>query len=73
MARTKWNMSDYGRNNMRKLINRFGYIEVYDACETAIDQYYNGSEKSWQYAFSKIGGICYNRKKAREENAEQDN
>ena len=73
MARTKWSMSDYGRNNMRKLINRFGYIEVYDACEIAIDQYYNGSEKSWQYAFSKIGGICYNRKKAREENAEQDN
>lgn len=24
------------------------------------------NEKSWEFAFSKIGGICYNRKKQRE-------
>lgn len=71
LTRTQWGMSDCGRNNMRKIITKFGFNEAYDACQTAIDQYYNGSEKSWQYAFSKIGGICYNRKKAREENAEQ--
>ena len=71
--RTSWGMSDFGRNNMRKIISRFGYNEAYESTAIAIDQYYNGSEKSWQYAFSKIGGICYNRKKAREENAEQDN
>lgn len=70
--RTQWGMSDVGRNNLRKLLNRFGYNDVYEATEIAIDQYYNGSERSWQNAFSKIGGICYNRKKAREENAKQD-
>jgi hypothetical protein len=70
--RTKWGMSDVGKINMRKIITRFGYNDAYEATDIAINQYYDGSEKSWQNAFSKIGGICYNRKKAREENAEQD-
>lgn len=68
-SRTKWSMSDVGRNNMRKIITRFGYNAAYEAAEIAIDQYYHGNENSWRYAFDKIGGICYNRKKAREENA----
>lgn len=71
-CQTDWNMSEHGRANVRKLIKRFGYNEVYEACQIAIDQYYDGSEKSWQKAFSKMGGICYNRKKWRENDAEQD-
>ena len=69
---TQWGMSELGRVNTRKLIKRFGYNDVYEACQIAIDQYYDGTERSWQKAFSKMGGICYNRKKAREEDAEQD-
>ena len=67
---TKWALSDNGKNGIRKLIRRFGFDEVYQATEMAIDRYYNGSEKSWDNAFNKIGGICYNRKKAKEENAQ---
>ena len=69
---TKWGISDHGRIGIRKLIKQFGFNEVYEACQIAVDKYYNSTESSWNNAYNKIGGICYNRKKAREENAKQD-
>lgn len=69
---TKWTLSETGRRNIKKLIKRFGFHEVYEATEISILRYYNGSERSWNNAFDKIGGICYNRRKAREQDAEQD-
>lgn len=69
---SKWGLSEDGRLNAKKLIKRFGFSEVYAACEIAFDRYYKGSEQSLDNAWNKVGGICYNRKKAREENAEQD-
>ena len=70
---TRWDINDSGKDLIRKMIKRFGFNEVYTAAEIAIDRYYYGDEESWNEAFNKIGGICYNRKKAREEDAEQDN
>lgn len=61
---TKWGFSDNGRRIIRKLIKRFGFNDVYTACEIAIDRYYNGTERSWDNALEKIGGICYNKRKA---------
>lgn len=59
-----------GRLGVRRLIKRFGYDEVQEATEIALDRYYNCNlPDSWEHAFSKIGGICYNRKKARDEDA----
>lgn len=69
---TKWGLSDHGRLGIKKLIRRFGFEEVYEAAEISIFKYYNGTEKSWDVAFDKIGGVCYNRKKAREGNAKPD-
>lgn len=69
---TKWGMNEFGRVAIRKLIKKFGYNETYDACQTAIDQYYDGTEASWRRGFKMIGGICYNRKKERDGDAEQD-
>lgn len=63
---TKWSLSENGRKNVRKLIRRFGFDEVYTSTEIAIDRYYTGTESSWDNAFNKIGGICFNRKKAKE-------
>lgn len=63
-------LTNQGLFSLKKLINRFGFNDVYDASEIALDKYYKGTEQSFEYAFSKIGGICYNRRKAREENAE---
>ena len=61
---TRWGFSEAGRNDIRKLIKRFGFAEVYDACEIAIVRSYHGTDSSWTNAFVKIGGICYNRRKA---------
>ena len=65
----KWGLNEDGRRDIRKLIKRFGLVEVYNACEIALNQYFDGSLESCINAFDKIGGICYNRQKAREANA----
>lgn len=67
---TKWKLNENGLRTAKKLIRRFGFNEVYTACEIAIDRYYNGTESSWNTAWNKVGGICYNRKKARLQDAE---
>lgn len=66
---TDWILSDVGRKTVRKLIRQFGFDEVYEATEISIDRYYYGDERSWHNALRKIGGICYNRKKARDGDA----
>ena len=69
-SQTSWGISEHGRICIRKLIKQFGFNEVYESTQISIDRYYTGSENSWNKAFDKIGGVCYNRKKAREQDAE---
>ena len=59
---TKWGVSDYGKNKIRKLIKRYNFKSVYEATEISYDVYYRDydSEYEWNKAFDKIGGICYN-------------
>lgn len=64
---SEWGCSEVGIGNLIKLIKSFSYNEVYEATEIAFDHYYDGSERSWNKAFSKLGGICYNRRKKKEE------
>lgn len=52
--------SEHGKRKIRKLILEFGYNEVSEATEIAAYNYETAEE-----AFSKIGGICYNRKVGR--------
>jgi hypothetical protein len=66
---TDFGFSETGRINTRRLIKRFGINEVLEAAEISLERYYMKYPRSWETAFSKIGGICYNRKKAREEDA----
>ena len=68
-SNTKWWLNENGCKSIRKLIKRFGFSEVYTACEIAIDKYYDGTERGWENAVDKIGGICYNRRKAAENDA----
>lgn len=56
-------LTEYGRKLMRKHIRRFGFIEVYQAVDYALDRY--GSDID----IDKIGGICYKRQKERDSNA----
>lgn len=67
IALTDSGINDAGRRDVRKLIKRFGLNEVITAAELSIGRYYDGREWTWEKAFSKLGGICYNRQKDREE------
>lgn len=67
---SKWRMSDTGKMRIRKLIKQFGFQEVYTSTEIAFEKYFNGAESSWRFAFDKIGGVCYNRRKQRQENGD---
>lgn len=60
-----WSLTDNGKQTVRRLINRFGFDEVYESTQIAFDKYYDGTARGWDYAFGKIGGICYNRKVGR--------
>lgn len=53
--------TDSGRSKIKALIRRFGFSEVYDSTVISFDTY-----EDLEYAFDKIGGICYNRKKQEE-------
>lgn len=57
---TGYGLSDSGRKGIRKYIQRFGFQEVYDAAELAFVKYSN-----FEDAFHKVGGICFNRAKAK--------
>ena len=72
---TDWAMADSAKQKIKRLISQFSFDEVYDATYISFEKYYNGTEKSWDVAFNKIGGICYNRKVGRtaEYYAKQDN
>lgn len=54
--------NDLGNQDIKKLIKRFGFAEVYESFQIAYDSYYNGNDSSWNKAFDKVGGICYNRR-----------
>lgn len=64
---TDWQCSESGKAILKKKIHEFSFSEVYDAVDIAFSQYYDGSERSWDIAFNKIGGICYNRRNQRME------
>ena len=70
LKNTTCRFNTHGRTVIKRLIKRFGMNEVYEATEIAIYQYYRDDTESAQNAFNKIGGICYNRWKAREQDAE---
>lgn len=63
---TSISLSEYGEKKIGALIRKFGFPEVCVAVEIAYDCYFRGDSPSWDKAFNKIGGICYNRKKQRE-------
>lgn len=68
---TGYDISETGKRMLRSCYNRFGYSEVYEAISIAVDKYFKDNAVSASDAFHKIGGICYNRKKQRENDAEQ--
>ena len=70
---TEYHLSENGKADVRKYIKRFSFSEVYEACEIAFEKYYDstGAEyrqrKTFDYALNKVGGICYNKRRSRED------
>lgn len=57
--------NDSGNSELKKLLHQFSHQEILEAIDIAFSKYFKFDEKSWNYAFNKIGGICYNRKNNR--------
>jgi len=71
---TGFEPNESNRKIMWSYYNRFGYDEVYDAIYIAVEKYFvDGDPLSARTAYQKIGGICFNRRKQRESDAEQNN
>ena len=66
----EYGFTELGRSNTLKLIERFGLEEVLTASVISFRRYYKKTDNSWEFAFNKIGGICYNRKYRSGDNAE---
>ena len=58
---SNWGCNEIGCARLRKLLSQFSFNEIYDAIDISFSKYYDGDDKSWNKAFNKIGGICYNR------------
>ena len=55
--------SEGSKAKLTEWLRRFGYNVVYSNIMVAFERYYTpGDIDTWGYAFSKIGGCCYNTK-----------
>ena len=63
MTQDEYCLSESGKLNTMKYLKRFSFQEVYEATEIAFIKYYKGDNYSFNNAFHKIGGICYNKRK----------
>ncbi len=67
LSQVGYSLTDTGKGQVLSYIRQFGINELLDAIDISITQYFRGTKESATWAFLKIGGICYNRRKAREE------
>jgi len=61
-------LSESGREDVKKIIKEYGLNDVIDAIEISINQYYNPhSITSVANVIKKLGGICRNRRKSKDD------
>lgn len=69
----RFSLTESGQREVRKLIDRFGLDELLEAMRIAVNRYVEHDEEgvptseSVGNAFDKLGGICFNRKRYRED------
>ena len=61
----EFQFSDFGANEMQRLIRRFGYDTVASATRKSFTYYRHGTDSEWEYALDKIAGICFYMKNKR--------
>lgn len=60
-------LKEGGIRTLKDHLKRFGFQEVYEAMEIAIDRYYFSGPRDIEFAWQKVGGICYNRRNQRKQ------
>jgi len=61
---TGWRCTESGLAKLKNLLSRFSFQEVIEAIDISYSRYYTpGRDYTWDIAFNKIGGVCYNRRK----------
>lgn len=53
--------NEKGKATIKKWLKEFPVDLILEAVEISYDRYYTGSDRSWELAFDKIGGICNNK------------
>lgn len=56
-------LTDSGKRDASSYLKRFTLDEILEAIDIALDYYYDGDADSCSWAWEKVGGICYNRRK----------
>lgn len=72
-----WSLNENGMKTAKGWVRRFGLDETMESCRIAADTYFRHEDgavtgESFEHALGKIGGICYNRKRWRENPEEAD-
>ncbi len=57
-----YTLTERGKARAKHLLRQFSMPEILEAIDISFYQYYDGSDRSWDEAWQKVGGICYNRR-----------
>lgn len=57
---TAFGLTDDGREMLREYLSKFEFHVVAKATRIAFERYPHSTLDEWEYAFRKIGGICFN-------------
>lgn len=76
---TGYGLSDHGKRKVRKVLKTFSFQEVFEATEISFSRYFmemneqKDTDRTFSLALDKVGGVCYNRRKERENGTIQNN
>lgn len=66
-TKSNYCINDYGMATVMGWLKQFKLDEILDGIDIAFAQYYKGDHRSAEKALKKVGGICYNRRKRKQE------
>lgn len=61
--KTGFKVTENGRRTIDKLLKEFSLTEILDAVDISVDTYFSGERNSAEATFSKLGGICFNKRR----------
>ncbi len=56
-----WTANDNGKKTIKKWLKEFPFELILEAIDISFSKYYDGTDRSWDVAFNKVGGICSNK------------